>query len=179
MSRGLFIVLLCGLALSACGEKTPPPGVSAPVQKVKPPEVPPPEMIPGPDPRYIVPWPRLGDRIEDRIFFARSSARLSAKSTSKLDRFISLFNKYCRGGKVTIEGHTDLTGTRDRNMALSERRALAAARYLVAHGLDAGEINSVGYGWLNPAVLSNSKHPDKNIAENRRVVLIVNRKDCP
>jgi outer membrane protein OmpA-like peptidoglycan-associated protein len=38
------------------------------------------------------------------------------------------------GHLILIEGHTDYTGTRERNFAMGERRAQAAAGALVKEG---------------------------------------------
>ena len=174
------IAVLCGFVLASCSERVPPPVDARPLQSADRPIVPAPNKTPLPDQRFFVPRPGTSERIDDRIYFAKNSDRIDSKAAAALDDFVPLFNKYCKGGKLTIEGHTDQTGGRDRNMALSKRRALAAARYLVSHGLDAGEIKAVGLGWLNPAVLAPKTSANKEAAykENRRVVLVVKRKDC-
>lgn len=47
---------------------------------------------------------------------------------------------------VTIEGHTDGRGTAEYNLALGERRALAARDYLESLGIAAARFRTVSYG---------------------------------
>ena len=48
--------------------------------------------------------------------------------------------------QVTIEGHCDERGTAEYNLALGERRAVAARTYLVSLGIPADRIRTVSYG---------------------------------
>jgi OmpA-OmpF porin, OOP family len=66
---------------------------------------------------------------------------------------------------VVIEGHTDAMGSDDYNERLSQRRAYAVKRYLVAmHGIDPSRLRAVGMGKYVPL----AGH-DPFAAENRRV----------
>jgi OOP family OmpA-OmpF porin len=56
--------------------------------------------------------------------------------------------------KVTVEGHTDSTGSRAFNMDLSQRRAQAVVDYLVNKGVSPQRLSAKGYG------------PDRPIADN-------------
>ena len=47
---------------------------------------------------------------------------------------------------VTIEGHADERGTIEYNLALGERRAQAAKRYLIASGVKESQISTISYG---------------------------------
>lgn len=47
---------------------------------------------------------------------------------------------------VRVEGNTDFMGSESYNQALSERRAVAVANYLVSQGIPAAKINAVGLG---------------------------------
>jgi peptidoglycan-associated lipoprotein len=55
---------------------------------------------------------------------------------------------------LLIEGHADNRGATDRknelNMDLGERRAEAAMKYLVAHGVDPSRITILSYGEERP-----------------------------
>lgn len=72
-----------------------------------------------------------------------------------------------------IEGHTDSEGEADYNLALSERRAQAAADYLMAKGIAAGRLTVKGMGESTP-IADNATEEGR--AQNRRVVL--RRTDC-
>ncbi|MEQ8660318.1 MAG: peptidoglycan-associated lipoprotein Pal [Gammaproteobacteria bacterium] len=70
---------------------------------------------------------------------------------------------------VTLEGHADERGSREYNLALGERRALAVRRQLVLLGASAGQVRSVSYGEERPAV---DAHDEQSYALNRRVELV-------
>jgi len=55
------------------------------------------------------------------------------------------------GYKVKIEGHCDERGTVEYNLALGERRAKAAQKYLSALGISADRTSTVSYGEERPA----------------------------
>jgi outer membrane protein OmpA-like peptidoglycan-associated protein len=52
--------------------------------------------------------------------------------------------------KVRVEGHTDATGAADYNVALSERRALSVAEYLVKLGVEPSRLMLIGKGMAEP-----------------------------
>ena len=51
---------------------------------------------------------------------------------------------------IVIEGNTDERGTNEYNLALGERRAMAAKQYLVDLGIDAARIQTISYGEERP-----------------------------
>lgn len=71
---------------------------------------------------------------------------------------------------VMVEGHTDSVGSDAYNQKLSERRAGAVKAYLVRQGIDAGRLDTRGYGETRP-VATNSAAAGR--AQNRRAELIV------
>jgi peptidoglycan-associated lipoprotein len=48
--------------------------------------------------------------------------------------------------EIRIEGNCDARGTNEYNMALGERRALNAKKYLVNLGVDEAKLGTVSYG---------------------------------
>jgi peptidoglycan-associated lipoprotein len=70
---------------------------------------------------------------------------------------------------VTLEGHADERGSREYNIALGERRALAVRRQLVLLGASAAQIRAVSYGEERPAV---EGHDEQSYSLNRRVELV-------
>ena len=69
---------------------------------------------------------------------------------------------------ITVEGHTDSTGTTDYNQKLSERRADAVRDQLLRDGVPASRVSVKGYGESNP-VADNSTPEGRQ--SNRRVQL--------
>nr|HPN39861.1 OmpA family protein [Melioribacteraceae bacterium] len=68
--------------------------------------------------------------------------------------------------KIEVQGHTDNIGSESSNQTLSEKRAQAVKNYLVARGVKADRIKTVGYGEKNP--ISDNKTADGR-AMNRRI----------
>ena len=66
---------------------------------------------------------------------------------------------------VRIEGHCDEQGTNEYNLALGERRASAAAKYIEGLGISSGRISTVSYGEERPAVPGRD---EEAWAKNRR-----------
>ena len=71
--------------------------------------------------------------------------------------------------KVSIEGHTDNTGSADHNRELAASRARSVLGALVGLGVDASRLASKGFGPDKP-IADNST--DAGRAKNRRVELV-------
>jgi outer membrane protein OmpA-like peptidoglycan-associated protein len=67
-----------------------------------------------------------------------------------------------------IEGHTDNTGTPEKNQVLSEHRAGSVLHYLQKAGIPATRMQAAGYGQQRPVTENNTA---KGRAANRRVEL--------
>lgn len=73
--------------------------------------------------------------------------------------------------RIRIEGNTDERGSDEYNLALGQRRAAAAKRYLVTRGIEEGRIDIVSYGEERPSC---SNGGDDNCwRQNRRDEFIV------
>ncbi|MGI8582380.1 MAG: OmpA family protein [Chitinophagaceae bacterium] len=99
------------------------------------------------------------------IFFATGSSKLLAKSYSSLNNVVKILQDN-PSYKVDIEGHTDTTGTAEKNHILSHDRAAAVKAYLISKGIDESRIKSEGFGSDRP-IASNKTAAGK--AKNRRV----------
>lgn len=88
------------------------------------------------------------------IFFATGSAKLLPKSFKSLDEVVGLLNAD-ESLLIAIEGHTDITGSRDKNVSLSEARAASVKTYLNSKGIQDSRMTSAGFG------------PDKPVADNK------------
>ncbi len=86
-------------------------------------------------------------RADLMIGFERNSARISGEGIASAKIFAqSLLTPDLSGKRFVIEGHTDLRGGRQTNMALSARRAQAVTDYLVSQGVDRSRLMSRGIG---------------------------------
>lgn len=70
---------------------------------------------------------------------------------------------------VTLEGHTDERGSREYNLALGERRAIAVQRQLTLLGVQPSQIRTVSYGEERPVALG---HDESAWSKNRRVEIV-------
>ena len=97
--------------------------------------------------------------------FRVGSAELPDLLRKQLDVFAEVLrNKKGTDQTVRIEGHADASGTPEVNDKLSQERAEAVKRYLVAEGAEPAMLQAVGVGATEP------KNADKPFAaENRRV----------
>jgi outer membrane protein OmpA-like peptidoglycan-associated protein len=102
------------------------------------------------------------------INFDVDKATIKAESKPIMDQIVSLL-KGNPALKVSIEGHTDNTGTRQRNKTLSEQRAKAVADAIVREGVDRGRLSSVGWGQDKPMTDNGT---EEGRAKNRRVELV-------
>ena len=79
------------------------------------------------------------------VFFDYDSSDVNDASRTTLQANAAVLKKYPTW-VVTIEGHCDERGTAEYNLALGERRAVAARTYLISLGLDANRLRTVSYG---------------------------------
>jgi peptidoglycan-associated lipoprotein len=71
---------------------------------------------------------------------------------------------------VIIEGHCDERGTDEYNVALGERRANSAKRYLISLGVNAAQLSTISFGEERPAVQG---HTEAEWAKNRRAEFVL------
>ncbi len=86
--------------------------------------------------------------VDLEVFFALDSAAIDARAKPTLDALgKALQDESLKGRTVLVAGHTDASGSRPHNQALSERRALAVKDYLAkSFGIPPDMLMSVGYG---------------------------------
>jgi peptidoglycan-associated lipoprotein len=111
----------------------------------------------------------LAQNVGDRVFYDYDSASLSAEAQRTLERQAAWLKQY-GDINVTVEGHCDERGTREYNLALGERRASAAKKYLVGLGVSANRIATISYGKERPAVVGSD---ESAWSQNRRAVTVV------
>jgi OOP family OmpA-OmpF porin len=107
-------------------------------------------------------------RIALAIHFDTGKATIKPESEKIVDEIAALL-KANPGLQVTIEGHTDNTGTPQRNKALSEQRARAVVDAVVGQGVEASRLSAVGWGQEKP-VADNATEEGR--AKNRRVEVV-------
>ena len=104
-----------------------------------------------------------------KALFAPGSADITRVTAAALNALTSILRR-CPDAKVEIAGHTDNVGDEANNHALSQRRAEAVLRYLVAQGVPAARLSAAGHGAQQP-IAPNDDEPGR--ADNRRIEFIL------
>jgi len=107
-------------------------------------------------------------RIALAIHFDTGKATIKPESERIVAEIAALL-KGNPGLQVSIEGHTDSTGTPGGNEALSEERAAAVVTAVAALGVEGSRMSSVGWGQDKP-VADNATEEGR--AKNRRVEVV-------
>ena len=108
--------------------------------------------------------------VGDRIFFAQDSSDVSGEARATLDKQAAWLARYPRY-TVTVEGHADERGTREYNIALGQRRAVAARDYLISRGVQTTRLKVISYGKERPVAVCDA---EQCWSQNRRAVTVLN-----
>jgi outer membrane protein OmpA-like peptidoglycan-associated protein len=116
---------------------------------------------------------QVGDELtlKDKIYYEFDKAVIRDISKPTLDKIAGFLKAHPEVTKVKIDGYTCDLGTDSYNLRLSQKRAKAAADYLIGQGIDPSIIGTVtGFGEANPMV-PNVDEPHRE--QNRRVQIFV------
>jgi peptidoglycan-associated lipoprotein len=184
MKSLLCLVLLLFLGATACRKGQPPvarptPPAPPPAADTRPPDPPAPMREP------IPPEPLAADSVAGRslddlnrdsplrpVFFEYDSSEVNDAGRTVLQANAAVLKKY-PSWAVTIEGHCDERGTAEYNLALGERRAVAARTYLISLGVDANRLRTVSYGSEFPF---DPAHSESAWSRNRRAHFVITAK---
>lgn len=98
------------------------------------------------------------------IYFDYDKSDLRADARQALDAKLPLLRTNS-AVRIRISGHTDERGSDEYNIALGQRRAAAAKRYLVDNGIAADRIDVVSFGEDRPAAMGSDEAAH---SQNRR-----------
>ncbi len=157
-SLGSLSALL--LALAACSHAQPPP-TPPPAQAIAAP----PPPAPAPASVAALPPPEVAPA---SIYFDYDTSELFPASRAVLQDFLDQARAR-PDQSVRIEGNCDERGSREYNLALGQRRAEAARKYLENLGMDTSRITTVSNGKERPRASGSDEAAWK---ENRRDDLI-------
>jgi len=148
-----------------CVAPAPPPPPPAPVTTMCP--------YPGlggltaTDPACVAPPAQVAvdtTAITAPIYFDFDKSDIRPDAATTLDRKIPWLQSN-PGMRIRIEGNADERGSDEYNLALGQRRAAAAKRYLVERGIDASRFDLVSYGEERPVC---TDHNEDCWQRNRR-----------
>jgi peptidoglycan-associated lipoprotein len=174
------MVLVAAVA-AACGKKPQPAPAPAPTPPPAQPAGPNQDSIDAARRDSIARAQRLADSLraeQDRMAAAMAAARntitqliyfdfnksdLTDQDKATLDAKIPVLNAN-PGLRIRVAGNCDARGSDEYNLALGQRRAAAAKRYLVDHGVDASRIDVISYGKERPVAQGDT---EEAYAQNR------------
>ena len=140
-------ILLAAILLAGCAQLMPAAKQEPfPVMDVK-------ATRPPPGPARVV----LTDSniaIMDKVQFETGKAALLPASNALLDEVAKMLKDNPQVEQISVEGHTDSTGSPDFNRKLSQQRAESVAKYLSSKGVKAARMEPKGFG------------PDRPVADN-------------
>jgi len=188
--RAMWALVLCAVTISACGGKKPPvarpmppppANTGAGAAGTRPPA--PPEPVS--EPTVVPAEPIRDDRINSSslidlnqnsplkpAYFDLDSSELNSDAQRSLNEDATVLKQY-NNWTITIEGHCDERGTAEYNLALGERRAVAARAYLISLGISADRLRTVSYGKEFPF---DPGHDESAYAKNRRAHFVITAK---
>jgi len=149
--KSLVFALILATAVAGCGKKKVPVAPAPPPAPAMPPPAPPPppDVVKTVD-EYSRIKGMTADEIDklglfqdihfdyDKSDIREGDRQILSKNAEALKKFDFI--------RITVEGHCDERGTVEYNLALGERRARAAADYLISLGVAADRIKNVSYG---------------------------------
>ena len=108
--------------------------------------------------------------VSDRVFFDLNSASISDDAKKILDTQAAWL-KSDSTISITIEGNCDERGAREYNLALGEKRANVAKKYLVSKGVESSRIKTISYGKERPSFIGSG---ETIWSKNRNAITVVN-----
>jgi len=130
-------------------------------------------MAPAPAP---APAPMAPAKMEvpafmtERVYFDFDKSVLKLEAQALLKKKAEWL-KANPNAKLLIEGNCDERGTAEYNLALGERRAESAKKFLADLGIDAKRISTISYGEERPM---DPRHTEQAWAKNRNDGFVIN-----
>jgi peptidoglycan-associated lipoprotein len=175
MMRATSLMLLATAVLAAACGGSPPPEEPAPEPTPAPAPAPAPAPVDDSAERERLERERMAREAAERaravatdlatmINFDYDQATIREADQGTLDRKAAILQAN-PNLRIRISGHADERGSDEYNLALANRRAAAAKRYLESKGIDGGRIEVVSYGEERPL---NPGTDEIAFAQNRR-----------
>lgn len=91
------------------------------------------------------------ENVLNNVFFDLNKATLRSESRIELLN-LAVYLKANPGLKIEIQGHTDSQGDAQKNLVLSEQRAMAVYQFLLNEGIAANRLSYKGFGSKVPVI---------------------------
>jgi peptidoglycan-associated lipoprotein len=106
------------------------------------------------------------------VYFDLDSDGIRSDQRATLKNNADAIARHTEWRTITVEGHCDERGSEEYNLALGDRRASAAKRYLENLGVASGKLVTVSLGESQPAVAG---HDESAWSKNRRAEFLYSR----
>jgi peptidoglycan-associated lipoprotein len=110
--------------------------------------------------------------VGDLVHFENDSPQLTGESQGILRNQARWLNQYAQY-TVTIEGHADERGTREYNIALGAKRAMAVKGFLANQGVSPARMRTISYGKERPIAVCDDI---SCWSQNRRAQTVLNNR---
>lgn len=99
------------------------------------------------------------------LYFSQGTEVLEDSALTDLDSIVTYFQRR-QDLRLVLKGHTDNTGSFEKNLELSNKRVETVKAYLIGKGILADRIEASGYGSAQPKLMNQTELTKKS---NRRV----------
>lgn len=114
---------------------------------------------------------RMSEIVKDIYFdFDKYDVRDDAKPVL---RFLADYLIKNTSESILMEGHCDERGTNEYNLALGEKRALSAKKYLLSFGVSSSRLETISYGEEKPLC---AEKTEDCWAKNRRAHFVISER---
>lgn len=162
----VVVILVCALLASGCVERKSKFGRLSDrdyVARLSDTEIEDDTLQPRPKEIDIIPAITF-----DNVQFEYDSAQVGQTERKTIEAVAEYLKEHPELG-VIIEGHCDERGSREYNITLGERRALAVRAYLIGLSVDGAQIQTKSYGEEHPLRLG---HDEDSWLVNRRAEFV-------
>ncbi len=129
--------------------------------------------------------PKINIILPNKISFLPGSAKLTSNAHRKISKLASIFSTSSKLDSIEITGHTDSSQPSKKakyvdNWSLSAARAGAIAQVLVKNGVSSKLVRARGVADSEPLYPNYDKNDrliSKNLKENRRVEILLKKRD--
>jgi peptidoglycan-associated lipoprotein len=105
------------------------------------------------------------------VYFGFDESEITSEGRRRLDEKLAILQRHI-DVSLLVEGHADERGSDEYNIALSQRRAASAKRYLTYRGIAESRIEIVGFGEERPVC---EESQESCWSMNRRAEFVITR----
>ncbi|OEK09158.1 hypothetical protein A8C32_10520 [Flavivirga aquatica] len=108
----------------------------------------------------------------DNIHFDSNKWEIREESFISLNKIIAILKEYPET-RLTINAHSDNTGSDSYNLDLSKKRATSAMDYFINNSINKDRIEAIGFGETKPLIDCKNRCSKKDLQSNRRIEFVI------